>query len=319
MVSAAACNGTLATPGHSSILWAGGVAKIWLTCLLFSCLVLFTLLWEFFTEYLERKVHAHLAYAELLERVFKELTLLGLLSFGLFIIQDSFSVQISHDLLVSFEFAHYLIFFMAIIFVLKATISMRGSLATKKEWDAAAATSVHEVCDDYARTLHWAHTSCCGRLLGSVRLLGSYLQLTGEQQSIEWFLLRVLFLREYGVQIHFDFAKYTRKSLTQAIMRGIANTPMTWCFMLACLLTFAAVDLSQKVTFADATVHTRRLASASSPATHLTQTQAVFHVVLVASISWLAMAVQLGLLFLLRNRQKQLLRRKLHMHGWTGE
>lgn len=63
--------------------------------------------------------------------------------------------------------------------------------------------------------------------------------LTQRQQCIEWFLLRILFLREYGVQIHFDFAKYTRKALTQAIMRSINITPATWIFMLACLVVFA--------------------------------------------------------------------------------
>lgn len=139
-------------------MWAGGIDKVWLTSLLFSALVVFTLLWEYLTQFLEARVHNHHAYQELLERVFKELTLLGLLSFALFVVQDSLSVEISHSLLVSFEFAHYLIFFMALIFVLFALVSMRGCLATKRQWDTAAATSVHQVCEDYTRLLQWRHT-----------------------------------------------------------------------------------------------------------------------------------------------------------------
>jgi hypothetical protein len=79
----------------------------------------------------------------------------------------------------------------------------------------------------------------CGRALGAFGVLEPMMLLTQRQQCIEWFLLRILFLREYGVQIHFDFAKYTRKALTQAIMRSINITPATWIFMLACLVVFA--------------------------------------------------------------------------------
>ena len=37
----------------------------------------------------------------------------------------------------------------------------------------------------------------------------------------------MLFLREYGVQINFDFAKYARKALTKSIIEGIKMTPGT--------------------------------------------------------------------------------------------
>ena len=197
-----ACAGT---GGHHSILWSGGMESVWLTSALFSCLVLFTMSWEWLTEQLEHRVEHHRAYQELLEKVYKELTALGLLSFALFIIQDT-TPGISDDMLVAFEFAHYLIFFMAIIFVLFTLVAHRGCLRTKREWDTAASASMHEVLDSYSARLAWGERSCAGRLLTALGLFESHLQFSREQQVIEWFLLRVLFLREYGVQIHFDFA-----------------------------------------------------------------------------------------------------------------
>ena len=59
------------------VLWAGGIENIWMTALLFGVVVLFTLIWECATERLEHAVSDHNAYKDLLEKVFKELTLLG--------------------------------------------------------------------------------------------------------------------------------------------------------------------------------------------------------------------------------------------------
>ena len=141
-----------------------------------------------------------------------------------------------------------------------------------------------------------------------------------EQQAIEWFLLRLLFLREYGVQIHFDFAKYTRKNLTQSIMRGIEITPVSWGFMLACLVVIGGIDLAQNVQVVkddDAAGHRRRLAG--DGASLLDPETAVLHVLVVGIVTWIGVAVQSLLVWVLRHRQQLLLQRKLHMVGWSEE
>ena len=137
----------------------------------------------------------------------------------------------------------------------------------------------------------------------------------------------MLFLREYGVQIHFDFAKYTRKSLTHSIMRGIEITPASWAFMLVCLLAMGGVDLAQHVELVDndaadadaaAAAGTRRqLAGGGGGHGGLDAGVAVVHVVVVAGVSWLGVAVQVFILVVLRRRQRLLIQRKLHMHGNT--
>ena len=307
------------TAAHHSILWAGGIPNVWMASLLFCCLVLFTTVWEYLTERLEHRVAGHGGYQELLEKVYKELTSLGVLSFALFIIQDTSVVQINHDLLVAFEFAHYLIFFMALLFVLFALVSMRGCLATKRQWDTTAATSVHAVCVAYTRKLQRRTGSRGGCLLSALGLWDFHLQFCREQQAIEWFLLRVLFLREYGVQIHFDFAKYARKSLTHSIMRGIEITPATWAFMLACLLIFAAADLAHQVELRVDDAHRRLAGGEDGSGDGFGSAQSGWHIGIMAGATWLALLVQSGLLLLLRRRQRLLLQRKLHMHGWSDE
>ena len=282
--------------------------------------MLFTLSWEFLTELLEHKVQHHHAYQELLEKVYKELTSLGLLSFALFIVQDTQAVHIDHDMLVSFEFAHYLIFFMALIFVLNTLVTHRGHQQTKSEWDAAAAASMHQVCEAYNKRLTAGTTTCFGRMLSKLGLFELYLSVTLEQQAVEWFMLRLLFLREYGVQIHFDFAKYTRKNLTRSIMRGIEITPVSWGFMLACLVVIGGIDLAQNVQVVqdgDASGHRRQLAGGGGSV--LRPDMAVLHVLVVAVVTWIGVAMQSLLVWVLRHRQQLLLQRKLHMVGWSEE
>lgn len=282
--------------------------------------MLFTISWEFLTELLEHKVEHHHAYQELLEKVYKELTSLGMLSFALFIAQDTQAVHLSDDLLISFEFAHYLIFFMALIFVLTTLVTHRGHQQTKREWDTAAAASVHEACEAYASRLAAGQSTCFGRMMTKLGLFELYLKTSLEQQAIEWFLLRLLFLREYGVQIHFDFAKYTRKNLTRSIMRGIEITPVSWGFMLACLVVIGGIDLAQKVEMTQddgAAGHRRQLAGAGAGGLH--PDTAVMQVLVVAAVTWIGLSVQLLLVWLLRRRQQLLLQRKLHMDGWAED
>jgi hypothetical protein len=303
------------------VLWAGGIENIWMTALLFGVVVLFTLIWECATERLENAVSDHNAYKDLLEKVFKELTLLGLLSFILFIVQDT-QLGVEYDLIVAFEFAHYLIFFMAMIFIVLSLISMRGCLATKRVWDSTAVASVSEVCDAFDQKFERASSSIWGKCLQrcGCGLWQVHLDLSNEQQAVEWCLLRVLFLREYGVQTYFDFAKYTRKSLTLAIVAGIEITPGTWAFMLCFVLAIAAQDLVQNVRIVDNS--TRRLLASAGGAHHvqvLDSTESVNHVLLIAGFSWVFLIVQAGLVLFLRGRQRMLLQRKLHMHGGSED
>lgn len=48
-------------------------------------------------------------------------------------------------------------------------------------------------------------------------------------------------------------------------------------------------------------------------------TDGCFQVVVIASVSWIAVAVQAFILVVLRRRQRLLIQRKLHMHAWSSE
>eukprot|EP01052_Picozoa_sp_SAG31_P026538 SAG31_NODE_2412_length_5746_cov_5.160439_5_plen_124_part_00 len=91
---------------------------------------------------------------------------------------------------------------MAMIFVVLAMVSMRGCLATKRQWDSTAVATVASVCEAFEARLEWYRTCLCGRFLRQCGLWQLHLDMSKEQQAIEWFLLRILFLREYGVQVY---------------------------------------------------------------------------------------------------------------------
>ena len=130
-----------------------------------------------------------------------------------------------------------------------------------------------------------------------------------EQQAIEWFILRVIFLREYGISIHFDFSKYARKSLTNSIMHGVRITPGTWAFMLFCLLLFAGADLVRRLDYVGAINppvegRDRRFLAVE---TGQDEAKAKAHIVIIAGISWCALFLQMLIVLLLRQRLRLLL------------
>ena len=102
-INATACDCGDSDVGHTSILWRGEVEDVSLTALVFGCLVIVTLAWEYTTEKFEELLEEHRAYKELLEKVYRELTLLGLLSFALFIKTDTDAVHMNPHLLHAFE------------------------------------------------------------------------------------------------------------------------------------------------------------------------------------------------------------------------
>ena len=62
-------------------------------------------------------------YKEMVDKIYRELTILGLISFGVFLTLQSGSER-NTDYLLAFEFSHIVIFFAALCFVASAVFMM---------------------------------------------------------------------------------------------------------------------------------------------------------------------------------------------------
>lgn len=82
----------------------------------------------------------------MVEKIYRELTVLGLISFGTFLLLQS-KLEIDQEILIAFEFSHIVIFFAAINFVLSAVGMMYLNAKIKREIDYAAAIDTTELVE----------------------------------------------------------------------------------------------------------------------------------------------------------------------------
>ena len=89
-------------------------------------------------------------YKEMVDKIYKELTILGFLSFGVFMFVQS-KVEVDQDIFVAFEFSHIVIFFAALFFIVEAFLLMLLNQKLKQKIDQASALSSADLLERYEK------------------------------------------------------------------------------------------------------------------------------------------------------------------------
>eukprot|EP01052_Picozoa_sp_SAG31_P025060 SAG31_NODE_2173_length_6258_cov_2.493424_4_plen_790_part_00 len=184
--------------GHSVHLphyvWGNMTINYTFAAYMMLLLIAITIALDLLMHFLHHATNAKKHYREMLEVIYKELTILGFLSFTLTMIlevaRDSGGESdISTDQIVAFELAHLLIFIVAIVYITNAGVCFINLRAARVRWDNTwLGRSTDEVIEEN--------------------------QLSNVQ--IKYFGL--LFTWEYGMPFHFDFARYVHKKMAQEIV-----------------------------------------------------------------------------------------------------
>ena len=152
----------------------------------FIVIIAFSVGLELFLENLEH--HCSEVYAKVLQKLYKELMLLGLISFALFIIQFSFA-DLDIELIHSFEFAHFVMFFVGCFLILQTTWSCVCNHEIKKRvWIGCSR--------DYERELKPGYEKCRHRLYFPFSTTFHYIQMQ---------LFRFLFLDVFDLPEEFSY------------------------------------------------------------------------------------------------------------------
>jgi hypothetical protein len=96
-------------------VFGAGVDFSWVGLMMIG-IIIFTVAFELLTDLLEYKLAGQATYLEMVHKVYTELMILGFLSFALSMIVE-FGAELDHTMLMSFEWAHMLIFTVAILYV----------------------------------------------------------------------------------------------------------------------------------------------------------------------------------------------------------
>jgi hypothetical protein len=181
-------------------------------------LIAFTLFFEKIMYLLKAKAHPYPHYKEMLEKIVAELTILGFLSFTLTILVQS-GVLPHNEILLSFEFSHVLIFFVACLLVIQGLNLAVTSSKIKKNWARAKNMAKDDIAAAFEKNMG-----------------NSFFILSPAYEHLRWWLLRKLFLQGQaateGSKVlklpDFDFGMYLEINLNFLVVDFVEIEEATW-------------------------------------------------------------------------------------------
>eukprot|EP00937_MAST-01D_sp_MAST-1D-sp2_P002126 g2126.t1 len=199
-------------------------------------IICFTMAVEALMERLEEETlrRAHV-YFVIGAKVVKELTILGLVSFGIFIGNQGFRLN-ETEYFLPLEFAHIVIFFTAVFFVFDALCNVHAINYISKRYDVDLAASR----DDMRGRLRALHHSLRGEgragalarsLRDWLRALRWYRSETREIAMMQ--IMRHVFIDKHGLPENFDFGRYLHLSLNENVAEMLDVRPAAWLVLVA--------------------------------------------------------------------------------------
>ena len=183
----------------------------------FILIVAFSVTVELLLEHIEE--HSSDVYIHVLQKLYKELMLLGLISFGLFIIQFSFE-DLDIDVLHSFEFAHFVMFFVGVLLILQTSWSCFCNHQIKKRvWIGCSR--------DYQKELKPHYESLRAKY---------YFPFTTTFHYIQMQLFRILFLDVFDLPHNFSYPHYFNKSLDAHTVELVDVQWGSYVWVLCCVI-----------------------------------------------------------------------------------
>lgn len=191
---------------------------------------------------------AHPLSEEMLQHVIKEVMILGLISFSLFMLEQFEVLNLSDEWhkkwVIGFEFSHILVFYMGVLFILKsAVVSVVCSLSSR-EWNKLNIETFEQTLDRFAPVEGGKRSvkrpGICTIIRGScTRVMASYGH--PAKQDLIWQLMSMEFNLRLKMTYHgFDFARYLRISVRKTVAHAMHITWQIWFICAATLVTIFA-------------------------------------------------------------------------------
>jgi hypothetical protein len=246
-----------------------------LTSACLIALIAFTIGFELLTHVIDKKIRNSPEISNVVSKLYKELMILGFISFIIFIVESSNSNSgaavygikydnhanstteaggIKYDdsaggggggdnfykLFINLEFAHILIFFVALFFVIQASISIRISQLRRKVWDRCESRSPSDILEDFflfqkkKKDLKEMHKG------GIVADRKNNLRRDELIPEMKFHVLRSYFLQTHIIPHDIDFPMYLSESLSTYLIQLVEVDISSWT-CLVFLLGLAAI------------------------------------------------------------------------------
>ncbi|KAL3672255.1 hypothetical protein V7S43_002915 [Phytophthora oleae] len=165
----------------------------------------------------------------MLKKVYRELMILGLLSFIIKLLTEVGGIDGYSGLMLAFQVSDLIIFILAITLVLQAMNVLLLLNGYKRRADRAELITTQDLIE----AANAPPSSCCGGKQPSDELL--------KKEVVQHRLLRHLFLVRFGLPQLFPFSKYIRRAQANNIVHMIEVEPSMWLLLLGMAWAFSVV------------------------------------------------------------------------------
>jgi hypothetical protein len=178
--------------------------------LVFLFLLIFLVLLEASVAFAERLFNRN-GYSEIFDKLKKELMILGIISFTVFIYESSADQSSSklYQWFLGFEIAHIIVLFMALSFIVQALILVQYASSEGRNLVVAVRKTSYELIQEYKK-LESTTTSLYQRIQRYTFFhLASWVPLYPSfRDHIEYKIIERFFLRQHKLPREFKFSKY---------------------------------------------------------------------------------------------------------------
>eukprot|EP00936_MAST-01D_sp_MAST-1D-sp1_P001009 g1009.t1 len=201
-------------------------------CISFIGLIFFTLLFERVVEHAKHTAARQHHKLEVLNRLFSELMVLGFVSFGVLVLVHTKAV--GHGTALSaFEFAHVLIFFVALMLIVQAALLFRTWGLVHEQWDAAGELEPWDLMHSWYQEMK--RTSFPHAL--STLLRGGGLHMGRKVwRNVEFNVLRAVFIDRCALDQDFDYSTYLLQKFGKHIGQLVEVDQSSWVITVCVLL-----------------------------------------------------------------------------------
>ncbi|RAW21216.1 hypothetical protein PC110_g22340, partial [Phytophthora cactorum] len=210
-----------------SVFHLGEDVALYEVVVVLNALAICLLVFEAALHYLEHHLLAHNdKYQHMLKKVYRELMILGLLSFIIKMLTEVGGIDGYSGTMLAFQVADLIIFILAITLVLQAINVLLLLRGYNKRSDRAELITTQDLVDPL-------NSSEAGGKQSKGNLF--------KKDVVKHRLLRHLFLRRFGLPQLFPFTKYLRRAQATNIVHMIEVEPSMWLLLLGMAWAFSAV------------------------------------------------------------------------------
>jgi hypothetical protein len=194
-------------------------------------MLVFAVAWEGFTNYLERRFEDNKAHSEILNKVYKELMILGVIAFGLIMGKEVGWVDWNPETLHCFEFCDLLVSICVLVYVANCAISSFTLHTVERDWDRVSLMPTTRVLKDTEKYLSDLEGSMWLKFKGALPFFGR-----AWRKDSDFKVMQLLFQMKFHMPPQFDYVMYL-KLVLQDVVTGMANIT-TWHWLIIMLINF---------------------------------------------------------------------------------